>query len=509
MEIELKLAARAADLPDLERMLVGMAAASAKSTKRLIGTYYDTQDRALQRRRMILRIREEAGRLIQTVKSGDPTGSDFLARGEWEDVVSDKYPDPFAPESGRHLPEGIAGDLRPLFVTDVTRLAVEIEPSPATRIEAAIDDGEIRTLGATRVEPICEVELELKSGNVGALYDLALQLLKVAPLRPETRSKAERGYRLMEDAAAPAPVHAGPVSLDAAMTSAAALQSICRSCLGHLLGNEEAALAGQPEGIHQMRVAVRRIRSALSCFKSMLPDEEGPWMSDGLSGLAGALGPARNFDVLATELLPPARSALPEEPGWDELGAAIERARHEAHGRVREEILSTRHTSTMLRLLRRFTQTEGPDHAATEPAALPSHPIGEIAPRLLEHRFLRLRQRSKGFSQMGPRQRHKVRIAVKRLRYGIELLGGLSDQDELQRFVKRLKRLQDDLGYANDVRVAHDLVSKLCEEAGPESSGARAGTRLLEWHERVLAEREGKLREHLRRLKAATPFWRH
>src|SRR5207302_2672270 len=105
--------------------------------------------------------------------------------------------------------------------------------------------------------------------------DVAAQLLEVAPLRIETRSKSERGYRLMEcgDAAPPA-VHAEPLGLDPEMTVEAALQKIGRGCLAQLLRNEPAVLFAQPEGVHQMRVAVRRLRSAVSSLKKFLPQED-------------------------------------------------------------------------------------------------------------------------------------------------------------------------------------------------------------------------------------------
>jgi inorganic triphosphatase YgiF len=72
----------------------------------------------------------------------------MLSRGEWEDAFGANHPDLDAPHGGPHLPEGIGGKLRPLFVTDVTRTTVEIEPLPETRIEAAIDEGEVRAAGA-------------------------------------------------------------------------------------------------------------------------------------------------------------------------------------------------------------------------------------------------------------------------------------------------------------------------------------------------------------------------
>src|SRR6202011_1504847 len=119
------------------------------------------------------------------------------------------------------------------------------------------------------------------------------RLLEVAPIRIEMRSKSERGYRLAEGGqAAPAPVHAEPVTLNPGLTVDAALQKIGRNCLAQLLHNEAAALAAQPEGVHQIRIAVRRIRSAVSSLKKMLPAEDRRWVAEELGWLASALGPA-------------------------------------------------------------------------------------------------------------------------------------------------------------------------------------------------------------------------
>jgi inorganic triphosphatase YgiF len=507
-EVELKLAAPAADLPELQRALVAMARESASSCCRLVSTYYDTPDLALKRQGMTLRVRERGGRFIQTVKTGDLAGGDFLSRGEWEDELTENRPDPGAARSGEHLPEGVGAGLQPRFATDVTRTTVALEPAPATRIEAAIDQGEIRVAGGNEAEPISEIELELRSGDPAALYDVALRLLDVAPIRIEPRSKSERGYRLGDGTgAASAVVHAEPVALDPMMTVEEALQEIGRACLAHLLHNEAAALAREPEGVHQMRVAVRRIRSAISAFKKLLPAADRRWISSELGWLAEILGSARNLDVLATDLLTPARAALSQEPRIPDLAAAIDAARRAAYEQVERAIFSERHASGMLRLSHWFEARAWSEDPARRSALLTS-PIGELAPHLLDRRWRELRKRSKRFSRMTARERHQLRIAAKKLRYTIELLGSLFDHDELQRFVKRLKRLQDDLGYANDVRVARDILPALSAQTVPRSSVAGVGARLLEWHEKALARGEGELRKRLRRLNRAAPFWR-
>jgi inorganic triphosphatase YgiF len=506
-EVELKLAARSEDLPELKRALMAMARVSTQ--QRLISTYYDTPDSALKQRGLTLRVRDQGGHFLQTVKEGDLASGDLLSRGEWEDAVAERRPDPDAAQSGPRLPEGAAADLRPLFVTEVTRTIFAIEPLPGTAIEAAVDEGEIRAIDKDRAEPISEVELELKNGDAAALYDLAGQLLEVAPLRIETRSKSERGYRLVEggDAAPPA-VHAEPVILDPDISVEAALQKIGRSCLAQLLRNEPAVLAAQPEGVHQMRVAVRRLRSAISSLKTMLPPADVQWVTEELRWLGGTLGPARNLDVFAAELLPAARTGLPDEPGWDDLAATLDRLRAAAYDQIREAILSRRLTASMLRLLRWLEASGWRAHSASDEPDPMTSPIGAIAPGLLDRRRRKVKQRGKGFGGLAPRERHKLRIAVKKLRYTVELFGSLFDRDGLERFVGRLKRLQSDLGYANDVRVAHEFVTELFAEIEPRSPAAHAWVAVLEAHDQMLASGERKLRRHRRQLNDAPPFWR-
>jgi inorganic triphosphatase YgiF len=497
-EIELKLAAPTSDLPLLEAALRRSAPGACGAAAVLTSTYFDTPDRALRRAGIVLRVRRERGRFVQTVKAAGAGDGGLLARGEWEDVVAGDQPDRDAPRSGEHLPADAFAALRPLFVTDVTRTVVELHPSPGTCVEAAIDRGEIRLHPDGRSEPISEVELELKSGDPAALYDIALELAETAAVRIETPSKSERGYRLADGGAGVAVVHAEPVSLDPAVTIDAALRRIGGACLAHLLRNEAAALAGEPEGVHQMRVAVRTLRSALSSFKRIVPRDDRRRVSDELAWIAGPLGAARNLDVLATQLMKLATSELAEEGGRPELAAIVERARAAARERVREHILSPQYTTAVLRLLRWFEGREVADAA----------PIGWIAPRLLDRRRRKVRQRSKGFRRMGAGRRHELRIAVKKLRYATELLGSLFDPEGLRKYVKRLKRLQDDLGYANDVRVARGLLTDLLGEGDPPGPAAQAGTRLIDWHQAVLDKRERKLRRHLRRLNRAHPFWR-
>jgi inorganic triphosphatase YgiF len=510
-EIELKLAVRAADLPALERALAARAAGSLGRPAELVSTYFDTPDHALARRGLTLRVREGDGHFVQTVKSG-PAGAGqggALARGEWEDAIGGAGPDPQAAESGRFIAGDVADRLTPLFRTEVDRRVIELSPDAGTSIEAAIDRGRIRANGKRATERISEIELELKSGAPTALYDVALDLLAVAPVRLEWRSKAERGYRLAGgEPDAPAAAHSVPLVLDPALSGDAALQRIGLACLDQIRRNEAAVMAGLGDGIHQMRVAVRRLRAILSTFGKLLPEGERRWASEELRWLADALGPARNLDVFETSLLAPAQRALKDDSALEPLMAQAERQRRAAYRKAARAIRSTRYPGLMLRLLRWF-ESCGWREGEGEGAAGLAQPIEAIAARVLKDRRRVARKRSKGFAGQSAEQRHRLRIALKKLRYGAELLASLYKEKAVERFVKRVKRLQDDLGLANDVRVGHDILAELALSATGNGAIAEAGQRVLDWHEHRLAHSEPKLRKHLHRLFETEPFWRH
>jgi inorganic triphosphatase YgiF len=501
-ETELKLAARTGDLPAVRRALEAMANGSGVSRARLISTYYDTPDHALARRGSSLRVRRHGKRYVQTLKATGEVGE--LARGEWEDAVAGERPDPHAAQTGPFLSPEIAGQLRPLFRTEVTRTTIPLAPEPATRIEAAIDRGRIRNGENGPPTRISEIELELKSGAPAALYDVALKLLHVAPLRLEPRSKAERGYRLSDHEDGPAKaVHAASLDLRQGISAETVLQRVGRACLDHMLRNEDAALAGDVEGIHQMRVAVRRLRAVLSAFADLLPREQRRWASGELRWFADILGETRNLDVFSSGLLRPARAALSPASEFDGLGSAIERRRRAAHKAVVKAISSTRYTETMLALLRWF---DGREWRRDGDGEALGRPIEEIAPLLLERCRRKAEKRGRDFAGQSPRQRHQLRIALKKLRYTAELLGSLYDPGKTRQFVQRLKRLQDELGDTNDVRVGRGIITGLARP-GSRSRVARAGRRVLAWHRRRLGRNEHRLRQHLSELRNTDRFW--
>jgi CHAD domain-containing protein len=181
--------------------------------------------------------------------------------------------------------------------------------------------------------------------------------------------------------------------------------------------------------------------------------------------------------------------------------------RRNAYDEIQEAIQSPRYTTSVIRLLGWFESAGRRRDSASDEADPVACPIGRVAPGLLERRRRKTRRRSKGFGRLTPPERHKLRIAVKKLRYTIELSGSLFDNDDLEKYVGSLKRLQSDLGYANDIRVAHEFLIELFAQTDPRSPAGRAWVALLEAHDQVLAGEERKLRKHLRQLNKAAPFW--
>ena len=505
-ETELKLQVAPEDMPRARSALGGNDRDQPSET--LVSTYYDTPDYALRQHGLTLRVRRKGDRFVQTVKRDALNGQDLLTRGEWEDELPGDRPEPSGPNSASVLPGDVTADnLRPIFVTSVRRSVLTLEPRPGTRIEVAFDEGEIRAVSTESSEPISEIEIELKSGEIAPLYDAAFMLLDAVPVRVEALSKAARGYRLVQEPEAkPAARRFQPIDLKATLSVEEALQQIGRICLRTLLQNEPAALADLPEGVHQMRVASRRLRSFLSAMKRMLPAQQYGAVNDELKWLANALGPARNWDVATTNLIEPVSTAAASDMDFSPLDEAAQRERQAAYEQARSAIQSPRYTRAVLLLMRWIECREWREQPIAErPAQLVAH-IGKVAPDLIDRQYRKARKRSKRFRQAGVMQRHRLRIALKKLRYTADFLKSLFDPADIESFNATLRRLQVDLGNANDVRVANELFSKLGHGGNQPDEVARAAGFVLGWHKMRLASHEPVVQKHVRRFRRAAPF---
>ncbi len=511
-EIELKLAVRPEDLPRL-RSAKALGPANGKAApKALESTYFDTPDLRLAAAGLSLRVRKVGRSFIQTLKSAPEGGTAALVRGEWEGPVPGPTPDLSAlPEAAPR--EALAGlveaGLKPVFTSDVKR-TLRVTSVGASQVELALDVGEIRTPeGATL--PVSELELELKSGtDPVALYDLALALHGEVPMRLETRTKSARGYALAAGTG-PTWAKAGKLEISPADTVEQALAAIVRHCLGHMLANEAVALAGeQPEGIHQMRVALRRLRSAFSLFKGLIPADQAATLGPEVKWLADSFGPARDWDVFLESLLAPVEEAFPADPGLSALRQAALRCRHEGYEEAKAAIQSPRYTTLLLKLGAWVDGRGWRDQPVSEGSARLLQPILDLSGSLLDKRHKQGRKRGRHFARLDPEARHQLRIALKKLRYAAEFFRGLYDPKPVKRYLEDLAGLQEALGHLQDVATVEKLVGQVRDRLGAEAPlGWEQGAGLvMGWHGRGLRDQEPAIVRDWEAFADTKPFWK-
>ena len=510
-EIELKLQVRSADMPLLrDSALLSGPAASRGVTRMLESVYFDTADLRLRRKNMTLRVRKQGRRYVQTVKSGSRYAGGALHRGEWEAPLASAAPDvaAIAAEANGHLGDLRAGELRPVFASHIKRTIRHVGNGVGPAIEVAFDEGEIRTPEGAAIA-VSEVELELKSGDPSALYDLALALGEIAPLRVESRSKSERGYALVDDAARAA-VHAGPIELTAAMSVEDALGAIIRQCLDHLAHNETLVLQDRDAAaLHQMRVALRRMRSAFSVFRPLLPPAQYGLFAAEIKWLAGVLGAAREWDVFLAELVGPVRGYLAHDAGLAALESAARERWAQSYAAVSEAVASPRYTNLLLRMGGWLDGKGWRQQPVSESSAVLLGPVVTLADRLLAKRRKRVLKRGAHFARQTPAHRHDLRVALKKLRYATEFFRSLYDRKSVQRYLRHLTELQSTLGHLNDVASASDLATRLKGDHPAEIAaqwGDAAG-KIIGWHARDLCAAEPRLRKEWKAFARTPAFW--
>ena len=461
-EIELKLLIDPADIPRLRRHpLLKALCLSGPKTRKLTSIYFDTEDFVLKNQAIALRVRRSGRQWIQTVKGGGSVQAGLHQRDEWESPVAHGTPD-FTKITDPGLirlfgKEELRQSLHPVFVTEFNRTVWLLETEAGDRVEMALDQGEIRADQGSA--PICEVELELKVGNPAALYELALALREAAPLCPENASKAERGYALCAPQDALLSIKATAPEVGRETTVDAAFRTIAWNCIGQLQDNQNRLLQGyDPEIIHQMRVALRRLRCALGLFAAAAPAIKDAALTADLRWLVGELGPARDWDVFVGEMLPPVIAALPGEKGLVGLQRQADKVRLEKHEQACAAAAGRRYDEIMLGLGAWLWRAPW---RTTAFAADLDMPVSIFAAQMLARRYRQVCRRGRQLRVLTAEQRHALRIAAKKLRYAAEFFSDLYPGKATRRYIHALSRLQDEFGALNDQAVAGRLLAQL------------------------------------------------
>ncbi|MEP6609629.1 MAG: CHAD domain-containing protein [Burkholderiaceae bacterium] len=502
-ETELKLQLDPKEVSRLKRS--GVLAAASRSEVDVENTYYDTSNRLLHRHGMALRVRKIDGKWLQTLKTGGKGGA-LSQRGEWE------APARVLRGRGRvDLPRLSASPLTKLFAAQKSRPVLQalfhtrfrrvrwLVGRDGSAIEVAIDIGEITaSVGReTHRVPICEVELELKEGAPAALIEVAIELIAPAggaplTLTPVSRSKAERGYQMI-DQRPPAAVKASAKGfveeLTRKTTTPRALRAVVAHGLAVLTANSELLQqTNDPECVHQARVALRRVRSAIRLF-----DRDGrdlpKSLADELHWMARVLGEARDWDVITDETL----TSLVDGIGANalrQLVAKAEQLRQRAREQLRAALQSPRYAMLVL----------GGEKWCMTPVPADKELLGAAASPALESGAKKMFKAARFFSALAPERRHQVRILAKRLRYALDLFAVALPKASTTRYTDALSELQDSLGQMNDASVAVAV--------SPDLSPSRAIKKLMQkWLLSIEPERVRDAEMKLLALSKLQPPW--
>jgi inorganic triphosphatase YgiF len=476
--------------------------------KYLVSTYFDTPELLLRKNGVSLRVRRTGKKCVQTIKTAN--GGISLSRGEWEHKLQGDEPDLRAARgtalepllSGKFKRE-LKRNLEPIFATHVQRTFLPLR-SGNSRIELALDEGHVRA--GQKSSPLAEVELELKKGKASDLFKAARRVAGLAPVKLALKSKSEQGYDLIADQPSRA-FHGSRIVLRHDTRIAAAFQVIGRSVLRHIAANEPAVSAADPDGVHQMRVGVRRLRAAMAVFSELLDGEQTEQIKRDLKWLAGKLGPVRDLDVFLKGKIEAFEGSDSPTAGLPELKSELTYRRDIAAESAKAAIATARYRLLILSILEWIEDGKW----LRRPHG--KRKIRTFAADLFERRTAKARSKAKKAGEVDAHARHKLRIAIKKLRYALYFFETLYSHNgsakALSRYKKYLKDLQDNLGALNDIAVHQKLAIKLAAGSGgpkPElvsfAAGMIAGCERSEVQP-ILAD----VTKTARKLRRAKSFW--
>jgi triphosphatase len=466
-EVEIKLELAPASLPQLKKIPLIRALKAPERSATEVSVYFDTDTHKLRKHGLMLRVRRTGDRYIQTIKASGNSG--LFERDEWESEIASEAPDLDLARGTALEPlitDKFRRQLKPMFETRVRRTVYPLT-NGAHAIALTVDRGKIDT--GVRTAPLCEIELELERGNQTELFEIARELTRALPAQLAFKSKSERGYELL-DGEQGAPVKAAAVDLVSGTSTRDAFKIIGRACLKQVVGNEPALLKGEPEGVHQMRVGLRRLRAAMSLFGGILGDPQTAAIKAELKWLAGELAPARELDVLMKRVLAPVKKRHARWDGVPSLSRDFAERHEAALARAQNAVKSARFRALTLEVaawLEAGEWTKPQDDLVRDRGDLP---IEVAAAEQLNRRRKKIRKQGKakngkGLARLDAQRRHKLRIQAKKVRYAAEFFVGVFPGKRAakrrEKFLAALERLQDGLGELNDIVVHEELITAM------------------------------------------------
>ncbi|MFT5175122.1 MAG: triphosphatase [Gammaproteobacteria bacterium] len=495
---------RLKDLLAIKKRTVGRARWS-----KLVTVYFDTPDLQLRRLGLSLRVRKSGRAYVQCVKQVHNKVGGVLVRTQCEDPVPSQDPVISVVEDKalrRQLRRVGVEHLQPVFRTHVQRSSQTLKFDDGSTVSLDIDVGAI--VAGDICEPTYEFELELKSGAPDQLFDLACEIRKDVPFRLATLSKSSRGYALLtqDDPQAQKYVR---LNLSKDHTVEQALAELVQHCLDYLRAGEAVVLkTDNAEGVHQMRVALRRLRAALRLFKKSLAEDQYGWAVAEAKWLTAELSAARAWDVFADEFVAPVARLYGAQHGFDALIAAVDRARQQSRQRARDAIGTCRYTQFLLRLNAWLASQTCRDQPVVQATTRHLESIGEQCVKWLHKRDRNVRKRGRDIENLPEEALHELRLVVKKQRYAVDFFAGLYPKKPTKLYRKHLAALQDRLGLLNDVAVADTLLRELAETNGDQRppDWAFAGGLTLGWHDHAAIAARRSLVKDMAAFLRSEPF---
>jgi CHAD domain-containing protein len=283
------------------------------------------------------------------------------------------------------------------------------------------------------------------------------------------RTKSDRGYDLVNGKHDQA-VFAEPIALDKGMRVIEGFQTVARSTLRHFSGNADAIRNLDPQGVHQMRVGLRRLRAAISLFSAALRNAKTQRIKAELKWLTNELAPARELDVfLEKKISLVAREIIPRR-GGKAMAKQFADKRAEALERARKAVNSPRNRALLVDVLE-WIETQ---HRRTDTT---NCELGGFAAKELDRRIGKARKHAAKLQGMSAQERHKLRIRIKKIRYAAEFFENLFSkraQRALARLSRRSERIQDALGSLNDFIADRKMAAEAALRAPPQNRRALA-----------------------------------
>jgi inorganic triphosphatase YgiF len=467
-EVELKLSLLHDAPQSLAKLLARVPVLARRNTTHQIlhNIYYDTPDQRLRQQCVVLRLRrvgdESSPQWLQTLKTDTSDSSALSQRGEWENPLAgaelSRQALQATPWSGIDADGSLFAALKPCFVTAFERTAWLVHRRDGSVVEVALDLGQIEASG--QFAPICELELELKSGEPSALFEIAYEIAQKVAILPAIMSKAQRGFLLAQDSLNQ-PCRAQKLRFTHEMSIGLLAQQVLRSAFAQFSDNlDSLRVSDDPEVVHQARIGWRRFRSALHFFKKSLP-VAAPIPSDALLVLLTSLGELRNLDVARSETLPSLAGiyVLGDErraKSWQAMTAALMRATDHQRETVRQTLLLPAVGASLLTIVRWLEVISVDGHLIPK-----DH--NDSLPQWAKHRIQRLKKQLRAAHELAynPEQWHRVRILSKRLRYNNEALQSLLSRRLARQCAQLATAIQDHIGAVRDIAQLSALMAKL------------------------------------------------